>query len=43
MVSAYSSVEFLKGGKYLAARDFLTVKLWDTANTKKPLFQVSVQ
>jgi len=43
MVSSYSSIEFLKGGKYLATRDFLTVKLWDIANTKKPIIQVTLQ
>ena len=43
LIENYSSVEFLKNGKYVAARDYLTVKVWDLANTKKPLMNVSLQ
>jgi serine/threonine-protein phosphatase 2A regulatory subunit B len=43
MISSYSSADFLKGGKYLVSRDFLTVKIWDVCNTKKPVGVVSVQ
>lgn len=43
LIENYSSVEFLKNGKYLAARDYLTVKVWDLANTKKPLLNIGLQ
>ena len=43
MVSSYSSVMFLPNGRGLVSRDFLTVKLWDVANTKKPIASVTVQ
>jgi serine/threonine-protein phosphatase 2A regulatory subunit B len=43
LIENYSSVEFLKNGKYIAARDYLSVKVWDLANTKKPLMNVSLQ
>ena len=43
LVQNYSSVEFLKNGKYLAARDYLTVKVWDLANTKKPILNIGLQ
>lgn len=43
MVSSYSSVKFAKKGKLIAARDYLNVKIWDIANTKKPLMTIPVQ
>ena len=43
MISSYSSADFLKGGKYLVSRDFLTVKIWDVCNTKKPVNTIPVQ
>ena len=43
MISNYSSVEYLKGGKYIAARDFLTVKVWDVCQNKKPVLEVTLQ
>lgn len=43
MISNYSSVEFIKGGKYIAARDFLSVKIWDVCQSKKPLLEVTLQ
>jgi serine/threonine-protein phosphatase 2A regulatory subunit B len=43
LVSSYTSVEFLKNGKYIAARDFLTVKVWDVCNNKKPVLDVTLQ
>lgn len=43
MVSSYSSAELMKGGKYLVSRDYLTVKIWDICNTKKPISVITVQ
>lgn len=43
LVSSYSSVEFVRGGKYIAARDYLTVKVWDVCQTKKPVCEVILQ
>ncbi|CAM6001877.1 unnamed protein product [Sphagnum balticum] len=43
MISSYSSVDFLKGGKFIVSRDFMTVKVWDVCNTKKPINTVTVQ
>jgi serine/threonine-protein phosphatase 2A regulatory subunit B len=43
MVSSYSNAKFIKNGKYIIARDFLTVKLWDIANTSKPLSTITLQ
>jgi serine/threonine-protein phosphatase 2A regulatory subunit B len=43
LVTNYSSVEFLRGGKYIAARDFLTVKVWDVCQSKKPVCEVVLQ
>jgi serine/threonine-protein phosphatase 2A regulatory subunit B len=33
----------LKKGKYVAARDYLNVKIWDVCNPAKPLMTVPVQ
>jgi serine/threonine-protein phosphatase 2A regulatory subunit B len=43
MISSYSSADFIKGGQYLVSRDFLTVKIWDICNTKKPVTIIPVQ
>ena len=43
MISSYSSVDFIKGGKFIVSRDFLTVKVWDVCNTKKPVNTITVQ
>lgn len=43
MISSYSSIDYLKGGKFIISRDFLTVKVWDVCNTKKPVMTVTVQ
>lgn len=37
LISRNSSVDFIKSGKYAVSRDFLTVKLWDVCNPKKPV------
>lgn len=43
MISCYSSGEFTPNGKYLITRDFLTVKVWDICNSKKPVNSFMVQ
>jgi len=43
MISSYSSANFIKNGKYIISRDFLTVKVWDICNAKKPVTTVTVQ
>lgn len=43
MISSYSGGEFLRNGKYIATRDFLTVKIWDLCNAKKPLQNIVIQ
>jgi serine/threonine-protein phosphatase 2A regulatory subunit B len=37
LISNISSAEFTQNGKYIVSRDYLTVKIWDVANTKKPV------
>lgn len=43
MISNVSSVAYTTNGKYIISRDYLTVKIWDIANTKKPLQCVVLQ
>jgi serine/threonine-protein phosphatase 2A regulatory subunit B len=43
LISSYSSADFIKGGKYLVSRDYLTVKVWDVCNTKKPVNTITIQ
>lgn len=43
MISSYSSVDFTKNGKYILSRDYLTVKVWDICNAKKPVTSITVQ
>jgi hypothetical protein len=43
MISNYSSLEFLRSGKYIAARDYLTVKVWDVGQGRKPVYEVILQ
>ena len=42
MLSSYSSADFTKQGKYIVSRDYLSVKLWDVCNNKKPILSVSL-
>lgn len=37
LISNISSASFTQNGKYIVSRDYLTVKIWDVANTKKPV------
>lgn len=39
-LSSYSSADFTKQGKYVVSRDYLTAKIWDVCNTKKPVISV---
>ena len=43
MISSYSSMVFLGNSRYIAARDFLTVKVWDVAKTDRPVACVTIQ
>lgn len=43
MISSYSSISFMNGSKYIAARDYLSVKVWDICKTDKPLLSIPVQ
>lgn len=43
MISCYSSGDFSRNTKYLITRDFLTVKIWDICNAKKPLSAIVIQ
>jgi serine/threonine-protein phosphatase 2A regulatory subunit B len=43
MISSYSSLVFLNNNKQIAARDFLSVKVWDLAKTDKPIFSLPIQ
>ena len=43
LISSYSSAQFIKKGKYVAARDYLNVKIWDICNASKPLMTISLQ
>ena len=36
-ISSISSATFSKNNIYLISRDYLTVKVWDSANTKKTM------
>jgi serine/threonine-protein phosphatase 2A regulatory subunit B len=37
LISNISSATFMQNGKYMVSRDYLTVKVWDICNTKKPV------
>lgn len=43
MVSSYSGVDFMANGRQLITRDYLTLKVWDLAVTKKPLATITIQ
>lgn len=43
LISSYSSAQFIKKGKYVAARDYLNVKIWDVCNASKPLMTICLQ
>ena len=33
----------MKNGKYLAARDFMNIRVWDICNPKKPIASIPIQ
>lgn len=37
LISNISSATFTSNGKYMVTRDYLSVKVWDICNSKKPL------
>lgn len=43
MISSYSSLAFTNNSRYIAARDYLNVKLWDLSKSDKPLLNIPVQ
>ena len=43
MISSYSNMIFLGNSRYIAARDFLTVKVWDVAKNDRPVACVTIQ
>lgn len=43
MISSYSSLAFINSSRYIATRDYLTVKVWDIAKNDKPVHTVVVQ
>ena len=42
MLSSYSSADYSKQGKYIVSRDYLSVKIWDVCNNKKPVLNVNL-
>ena len=42
MISCISSADFLPTSRYVIAREYLNIKIWDMANTRKPLLNVCV-
>ena len=43
MISSYSSATFTPNSRYIVSRDYLTVKVWDLANCKKPVSNITIQ
>ena len=43
MISSYSNLIFIKNSRYIAARDYLSVKVWDLAKNDRPILSVPVQ
>ena len=43
MISSYSSLTFINDGQYIAARDYLSAKVWDLKKTDKPIINVMIQ
>lgn len=42
IISSISDVTFSRNGKYIFSRDFLSVKIWDVAQTSHPVETVSI-
>ena len=43
LISNISSATFTQNCKYIVSRDYLTVKIWDVCNTKKPVNCIMLQ
>lgn len=43
MISSYSSLTFINNSRYIAARDYLSVKVWDLAKNDKPVCSITIQ
>lgn len=43
MISSYSSISFLNNHRHIAARDYLSIKVWDISKTDKPLVSIPIQ
>jgi serine/threonine-protein phosphatase 2A regulatory subunit B len=43
LISSVSSATFSGNSKYIVSRDYLTVKVWDICNSKKPLSTIILQ
>ncbi|EDK42742.1 protein phosphatase PP2A regulatory subunit B [Lodderomyces elongisporus NRRL YB-4239] len=43
ITSSISDVEFSHDGRYIASRDYMTVKIWDLAMENKPVKTINVQ
>ena len=41
-LTSYSSADFSKQGKYIVSRDYLSIKVWDICNSKKPINTVNL-
>ena len=42
IISSISDIEFTSDGRYIAARDYMTLKLWDVHNSKAPVKTVEI-
>lgn len=43
MISSYSSISFINQSKYIACRDYMTIKIWDIAKNDQPLACIPIQ
>lgn len=42
IISSISDVRFSRDGRYILARDYLTLKIWDVNMDKKPVRTISI-
>jgi len=43
MIASYSDMCFLNNQRQIAARDYLSVKIWDIGKPDKPILSIPVQ
>jgi serine/threonine-protein phosphatase 2A regulatory subunit B len=43
IIATVGSIDFTQNGRYVVSREYLNVKIWDLANTRKPLHNICVQ